>query len=172
VTDLVLGPGQDGKTIQPEGLKASGMNAKQRAMLLDLISEWAGIVHESASAARMVELKADIGETWFAWSGETEATPGKNGKSYYRIQGPHLVIEYSPQLLGGGDPSNHIHNDLSRPYQRLRQEAHRRNDTQSDRIWRDSSRRSNARAWPTGWTSIRRRPVSRWKRAGLGGTFV
>src|SRR5260370_12244661 len=26
VADLVLGPGQDGKTIQPEGLKASGLD--------------------------------------------------------------------------------------------------------------------------------------------------
>ena len=51
VADLVLGPGQDGKKIQPEGLKASAMNDRQRAMLLDLISEWAGIVHESAAAA-------------------------------------------------------------------------------------------------------------------------
>src|SRR5271156_998132 len=67
LADLVLGPGQDGKTIQPEGLKASNMNEKQRVMLIDLISEWAGIIHESAAAARMAELKADIGETWFAW---------------------------------------------------------------------------------------------------------
>src|SRR5439155_4092918 len=36
VADLVLGPGQDGKTIQPEGLKATAMNDPQRAMLLDL----------------------------------------------------------------------------------------------------------------------------------------
>ena len=59
LADLVLGPGQDGKTIQPEGLKASAMNEKQRAMLLDVISEWAGIIHESAAAARMAELKPD-----------------------------------------------------------------------------------------------------------------
>src|SRR5436190_8278933 len=32
VADLVLGPGQDGKTIQPEGIKASAMNASQQAM--------------------------------------------------------------------------------------------------------------------------------------------
>ncbi len=108
VADLVLGPGQDGKTIQPEGLKATAMNEPQRAMLLDLISEWAGIVHESAAAARMAEIKADIGETWFAWSGPTTVTPGHNGTSYYRIQGPKLVIEYAPQRMGG-DPSMHIH---------------------------------------------------------------
>src|SRR5206468_5148453 len=33
VADMVLGPGKDGKTIQPEGLKASSMNEQQRAML-------------------------------------------------------------------------------------------------------------------------------------------
>jgi hypothetical protein len=108
LADLVLGPGQDGKTIQPEGLKASAMNEKQRAMLLDVISEWAGIIHESAAGARMAELKADINETWFAWSGPTTAAPGKNISAYYRIQGPHLVIEYAPQTLGG-DPSLHVH---------------------------------------------------------------
>lgn len=108
VADLVLGPGQDGKTIQPEGLKASAMNDQQRAMLLDLISEWAGIVHDDAAAARMAELKAGLGETWFAWSGPTTFTPGRNGASYYRIQGPTLVIEYAPQRMGG-DPSMHIH---------------------------------------------------------------
>jgi hypothetical protein len=108
VADLVLGPGQDGKTIQPEGLKASSMNEKQRQMLLDVIAEWANIVHESAAAVRMTELKADINATWFAWSGPTTATPGNNITAYYRIQGPHLVIEYSPQQLGG-DPALHVH---------------------------------------------------------------
>ena len=57
------------------------MNDRQRAMLLDLISEWAGIVHESAAAARMAEIKADINETWFAWSGPTTATPGQQHHS-------------------------------------------------------------------------------------------
>jgi hypothetical protein len=108
LADLVLGPGQDGKTIVPEGLKASSMNERQRAMLLDLISEWSGIIHESAAATRMAELKADINESWFAWSGPITATPGKNIAAYYRIQGPHLVIEYAPQRLGG-DPSLHVH---------------------------------------------------------------
>ncbi len=108
LADLVLGPGQDGKTIQPEGLKASSLNEKQREMLMDVVAEWTGIVHESAAAARMTELKADINETWFAWSGPTTAAPGSNIAAYYRIQGPHLVIEYAPQQMGG-DPSLHVH---------------------------------------------------------------
>jgi hypothetical protein len=108
VADLVLGPGKDGKNIQPEGLKASSMNEKQRTMLLDVIAEWAGIVQESAAAARMAELKADIKETWFAWSGPATAAQGSNITAYYRIQGPHLVIEYAPQQMGG-DPAMHVH---------------------------------------------------------------
>jgi len=104
VADLVLGPGQDGKTIQPEGIKCSAMNASQQAMLLELVGEWAGIVNEQAAAARMVEIKANLSGTWFAWSG-----PTTNGMpAYYRIQGPTLVIEYAPQPLGG-DPTMHIH---------------------------------------------------------------
>src|SRR6266404_4866541 len=104
VADLVLGPGKDGKTIQPEGIKCSAMNASQQAMLLDLVGEWANIINEQAAVARMAEIKTSLPETWFAWSG-----PTTNGMpAYYRIQGPTVVIEYVPQPLGG-DPTNHIH---------------------------------------------------------------
>ncbi len=104
VADLVLGPGKDGKTIQPEGLKCSAMNASQQAMLVDLVGEWAGIVNEQTAAVRMADIKSNLSATWFAWSGPTtNGTP-----AYYRIQGPTLVIEYAPQPLGG-DPTMHIH---------------------------------------------------------------
>ena len=106
VADLVLGPGQDGKKIVPDGLKASAMSAKQQAMLLDLIGEWAGILNEPSAAARMTQMKADLGDTWFAWSGSTTAEAGNNITAYYRIQGPNLVIEYAPQ---SDEPGNHVH---------------------------------------------------------------
>jgi uncharacterized protein DUF3500 len=106
VANLVLGPGEDGKTIQPEGLKASAMSPQQRAMLIDLIAEWAGIVHENAAAPRLEDIKASLDDTWFAWSGSTSVEPGNNITAYYRIQGPKLVIEYAPQP---GDPTMHVH---------------------------------------------------------------
>jgi Protein of unknown function (DUF3500) len=106
VPDLILGPGQDGKKIAPEGLKASAMNNNQRQLLTDVIAEWSGIINESAASARMNELKADLNETWFAWSGPTDFEPGHNITAYYRIQGPHLVIEYAPQ---NDEPANHVH---------------------------------------------------------------
>lgn len=104
MADLVLGPGHDGQTIQPEGLKATEMTEAQQAAVLDLAREWVGILNDLGSAAKMAELKSNLAETWFAWSGPT--TPGS--AFYYRIQGPTVVIEFSPQRLGG-DPVNHIH---------------------------------------------------------------
>lgn len=101
--DLVLGPGHDGETIQPEGLKASALNDSQRQLLLDLIAEWSGIIHDAAASAKLAEIKGNLGETWFAWSGPLEA-----GKAYFRIQGPTVIIEYAPQRLGG-DVTMHIH---------------------------------------------------------------
>ncbi|MVN78857.1 DUF3500 domain-containing protein [Hymenobacter sp. HMF4947] len=108
VRDLVLGPGHDGETIVPEGLKGSDMTAPQRALLFDLMGEWAGIIQESYQQARLTELKAGLNDTYFAWSGPLSHAPGRNGTSYYRIQGPKVVIEFSPQGVGG-DPSMHVH---------------------------------------------------------------
>jgi hypothetical protein len=104
IRDLVLGPGRDGQTIQPEGIQGSGLSEKQRQMLLDLASEWTGIMPEAVAKAKMDEMKKNIAETWFAWSGPTE----KGSAAYFRIQGPTVIIEYAPQRLGG-DPTKHIH---------------------------------------------------------------
>ncbi len=106
VSDLVLGPDEDDKKIAPEGLKVAEMNASQRNMLLDLVAEWAGILNEPSAAVRMAQLKADLDKTWFAWSGPTTGEAGSNIAAYYRIQGPHLVIEYAPQH---DEPTNHVH---------------------------------------------------------------
>ena len=84
------------------------MNEKQRAMLLDVISEWADIIHESAAAARMAQFKADINETWFAWSGPTTARSGEEHHGLLPDSRPtsgHRVRSAD----AGGDPSMHVH---------------------------------------------------------------
>jgi hypothetical protein len=101
VRDLVLGPGEDGKVIQPEGIPGSALDAKQQAMLLDIAHEWVGILNDEGAAAKMAEIRSNLPRTYFAWSGATQ-----NGSlAYYRIQGPTLLIEYAPQQ---GD-LDHIH---------------------------------------------------------------
>jgi hypothetical protein len=101
VTDLVLGPGEDGRVIAPEGLRASAMTARQQDMLLDVAHEWVGILNEPAANAKMAEIKANLPQTFFAWSGP----PTKDSPSYYRIQGPTVLIEWAPQQ---GDVT-HVH---------------------------------------------------------------
>jgi Protein of unknown function (DUF3500) len=104
--NLVLGPGQDDKTIRPEGLKCAALKEDQRAALLDLIGAWVHILPNDAAASRMAALKAKVDDTYFAWYG-----PTTNGSAvYYRIQGPTLLIEYAPQ---GG--TNHIHTIIRDP---------------------------------------------------------
>lgn len=110
VADLVLGPGQDGKTIQPEGIRASALTPPQQSMLLELVREWAGIVADGYAGTRMAEIKANLADTYFAWSG-----PVTNGEAaYFRIQGPTVVIEYAPQ--GDVDHIHTIYRDPTNDY--------------------------------------------------------
>jgi Protein of unknown function (DUF3500) len=99
--DLVLGPGRDGVLIQPEGIKGSALTAQQREMLLDLASEWTGILNSAQAKSKMDDLRNNIADTWFAWSGPLE----RGRPAYFRIQGPTVHIEYAPQDRGGA----HIH---------------------------------------------------------------
>jgi hypothetical protein len=108
--DLALGPGQDGVTLLPEGIKASALTDAQRAILLDLIGKNVNIIHDDASAAKVASVKAALtdsstnGAIYFSWRGPTTA----NSAAYYRIQGPNLFIEWAPQAMGGS-AINHIH---------------------------------------------------------------
>ena len=110
VSDLVLGPGHDGQTIQPEGLRASALSASQQTMLMDLVLEWTGIAHDAFAAPRMDEIRASLPQTYFAWSGPTTA----GSAAYFRIQGPTLVIEYAPQR--GVDHIHTIYRDPTNDY--------------------------------------------------------
>ncbi|MBV9759922.1 MAG: DUF3500 domain-containing protein [Acidobacteriaceae bacterium] len=106
VPDLVLGPGQDGKKITPEGLKASELNDTQACDVAG-VDRGVGQHHQRVcrhSSHRRTQ--RDLNETWFAWSGPTTFPSGTNITAYYRIQGPHLVIEYAPQH---DEPANHVH---------------------------------------------------------------
>jgi Protein of unknown function (DUF3500) len=110
VSDLVLGPGKDGQQIQPEGIRASALSSAQQAMLLDIVHEWAGIMNEAFAQPRMAEIRANLPQTYFAWSG-----PTTNGNAaYFRIQGPTLVIEYAPQ--GSVDHIHTIYRDPTNDY--------------------------------------------------------
>lgn len=117
IGDLVLGPGHDGQTIVPEGIKGSELTAKQKEMLLSVITEWSGIINNAYHDAHLADLKAGMNETYFAWSGPTTHAAGKNGTAYYRIQGPKVIVEFAPQAMGGAEDHVHtIYRDPSNEY--------------------------------------------------------
>ena len=96
--NLVLGPGEDGRTIATEGIPLSQLTPDQQAAAMTLIGHYPGRVDDADAAARMEEIKAGLGETSFAWYGPTTA----GSAAYFRFTGPPLVIEYAPQGGGGG----------------------------------------------------------------------
>ncbi len=102
--DLVLGPGQDGKTIAAEGLAGADMTATQKAAFLKLIGFYGNLANAEDAASRIATLTSQLDQTYFAWYGPTTEGSGM----YFRVTGPSVVIEYSGQSMGG-DTANHIH---------------------------------------------------------------
>ncbi|HVY93199.1 MAG TPA: DUF3500 domain-containing protein [Bryobacteraceae bacterium] len=100
VGDYILGPGHDGEVLAPEGLKATEMTASQKEMLAQLAAPWVNIINEPVAAAKMSEIRRNIEDTYFAWSGKPDA----GEKAYFRMQGPTVWIEFAPQNSGFGAP--------------------------------------------------------------------
>jgi len=110
VSDLILGPGKDGKDLAADGIKGADLNEKQQALLVELAGAWVQILHESSAEKRMAEIKANVKDTYFAWSGPTV----EGSASYFRVQGPSVVIEYAPQ--GNTDHIHTIVRELGNDY--------------------------------------------------------
>jgi Protein of unknown function (DUF3500) len=108
--DLVLGPGQDGRTLQPEGLSASEMTDAQKAQLIALIEARLDILNADDLAATLADIRKNLNQTSFAWYGPTDDPT----RSYWRVTGPTLLLEFSPQAMGG-DSSQHLHNMYRNP---------------------------------------------------------
>lgn len=109
-TDLILGPGKDGKDIEPAGIKGTDLDEKQQALLVELAGAWINILQEESAAARMAEIGSKVKDTYFAWNGPT----AEGSAAYFRVQGPSVVIEYAPQ--GSTDHIHSIVRELGNDY--------------------------------------------------------
>ena len=102
--DLVLGPGHDGQKLQPEGLAGADMTEAQKVLLVKLIESRLNIINADDFEATMAPVRKSLNQTWFAWYGGGDAA-----SAYFRVTNPTMVLEFSPQGLGG-DYSDHLHN--------------------------------------------------------------
>lgn len=107
VVEIVLGAGQDGKTLAPEGVQASTFTDTQKRLLLDLVDEWIRPLNPAEAAAKLVAAEQNLDRTTFAWSGATQI----GNPVYYRVQGPTVMIEFAHQQGQGpqGGGVEHIH---------------------------------------------------------------
>ena len=98
VNDLVLGPGKDGQQLDPAGILGSAMTAEQRSLLLDVIRAWVTIQNDTAAATQLATFTTDLPDTSFAWSGGVS----QGSTVYFRVTGPHVLIEYADQGSANG----------------------------------------------------------------------
>ena len=86
---------------QPNGLQASKLNTKQRAMLQELVEEYAHNLPDAIAQDRMDRMKKAGNNLYFVWAGgENKGEP-----HYYRVSGPDFLIEYDNTQ----NNANHIH---------------------------------------------------------------
>jgi hypothetical protein len=86
----------------PKGLAAARMNASQQELLGTLIRQYVGRLPDDLVELLLPRVTGSVLDAMhFAWAGGFE----HRQPHYYRIQGPHLLIEYDCTQ----DNANHIH---------------------------------------------------------------
>lgn len=103
--NLLLGPGEFGTALAPEGIAGRDLTEAQQALLLAVIEARLSFINADDFAAKMKTVRAELADTHFAWWGPAEPL----GAAYFRVTGPSVVMEYAPQDMGG-DPAEHAHN--------------------------------------------------------------
>ncbi|MBI2951343.1 DUF3500 domain-containing protein [bacterium] len=86
----------------PAGLAAGEMTEDQRRVVMGLVTEYVSRMPEDVADTRMNRIEKDgTAHIHFAWAGAEQ----QGGPHYYRLQGPHFLIEYDNTQ----NQANHIH---------------------------------------------------------------
>ncbi|MGE0650912.1 MAG: DUF3500 domain-containing protein [Alphaproteobacteria bacterium] len=126
---------RDNVMVPLEGLRAGRLNGAQREKLIELIDLYVGNIRDGHAAIKLDEVRAHIGDTYFAWKGGV----GPDAVFYYRIHSPVIFIEFDhqgPIALDGPrrvPTRRHVHtvvrtpngNDYGKDLLRQHYEAHK-----------------------------------------------
>jgi hypothetical protein len=96
--NLLLGPGEFGSTLAPEGVKGSDLTDSQRALLMDVIKARLGFINADDFAAKMAVVGSQLDDTYFSWRGP-EAPPWR---SIFSSDGAVSRDGIRPARLGRG----------------------------------------------------------------------
>jgi len=100
---------RDNFEMQHEGLRASALDDRQRALLIELVDEYVSDMRDGHAAVRMEQVRRYLDDTWFGWVGGTD----DDAAFYYRVHSPVILIEFDHQrpiaLEGDAPTRNHVH---------------------------------------------------------------
>lgn len=94
-TDILLGPGQDGKfPTTKQGLRVGDLSATKKALVLNAIKLYVNDLDAQTAATVLAKYTAELDDTYIGYSGNTSVTAQND---YIRIDGPSVWIEFSYQ---------------------------------------------------------------------------
>jgi hypothetical protein len=100
--EIITGNQRKAMLLNPPGLPAAKMTAKQKDALMALIKDYAFRHRAEVAETDLKKMeRAGFGKVCFAWAGGLE--PGEG--HYYRIQGPTFLLEFDNTQ----NNANHIH---------------------------------------------------------------
>jgi hypothetical protein len=112
----LAGAFQDNRVIPFEGIRVADMPAEAQALALRIAETFVRLLPAGPRAARMREIEAHLGQTWFSWIGGS--TPGD--VFYYRLQSPVVIAELDHHcgvFLDYDTPQPfHVHTILRTPH--------------------------------------------------------
>jgi hypothetical protein len=100
-SDVVLGPGSDGKFPTTKvGVSASTFTSAQKALVLAAIKQWVSNIDDATATSLLATYSSEMDNTYIAYSGSAGGTSGSAGAflisnaDYVRIDGPSVWIEF------------------------------------------------------------------------------
>lgn len=100
-SDVVLGPGNDGKFPTTKvGIAGSALTSAQQALVLAAMKPWVFDTDDASAATAMATYTSEIANTYVAYGGNSSGTSGNastfftSHADYVRIDGPHVWIEF------------------------------------------------------------------------------
>ena len=91
ISEIVFGAGRQDGLSSFEGLSAAEFEPRQKRLLRALVEEYVRNADFDAADAQLKVIEdAGWDALWFSWRGPIES----NGRFYYRVHGPRLLIEY------------------------------------------------------------------------------
>ena len=94
-TDLVLGPGQDGKFPATKvGLRVGDLSSARQTLVLNAIKLYVNDLDATTAATVLTKYTTGLADTYIAYSGTTSVA---SQNDYVRVDGPNVWIEFSYQ---------------------------------------------------------------------------